>query len=389
MELLILLALSTWGFTRYASNTAVTARRKAEPLRIAERRQRATHAHQRHQSRMKRRNGRPTIAEAISIRIADRIANPRGGPARQAMSEWWSDSWGYATERRRNRHDRAAAGQHGRQKAARAARGWVQGRWAAAKGKPRAGATGGAQTAGPADAGGQGAGAQQPAAGASNGATTGTPNAGAAAAGGREASDRNEHAQRARVWAGAEVIRDDDVVDAEVVAEPAADVHRAGLKALTEGTPSNEPPTPPTPPQAADTDPAGTQPAEHNPTDDHPLASVHPINRGARVTTTTHNINGETLDPGAGKAFADQIGSLLARVQVACDQSHGSLTKKGLDGPQIQRLGELLDAVQVANSKAEALSRGFDGHINTRDVVNSDADLRGAVRGTYLDGANA
>jgi hypothetical protein len=120
MELLILLLLVGWGTARYGANGALAHARKTEPLRIAERRQRAAQTHERRMARAARRTG-PTLVDAISMRIADRIANPRGGPAREAFALWWSDSWGYATERRQLRHERAAQGQLGRQKAARAA----------------------------------------------------------------------------------------------------------------------------------------------------------------------------------------------------------------------------------------------------------------------------
>jgi hypothetical protein len=120
MELLLLLAWATW-----AATGPVAHWRKIEPLRIAERRQRSAQVHERRMARVGRRGGRPTIIEALSIRVADRITNPRGGPARRAVTDWWADSWLYATERRRARHARAAAGQLRRQRAARAAKAWV------------------------------------------------------------------------------------------------------------------------------------------------------------------------------------------------------------------------------------------------------------------------
>lgn len=125
MELLTLAGLLAFAIVRYGLTDLVATVKGAESPRIAERRQRAAQAHERKMARLAQRTG-PTVGEAVAQRIANRIANPRGerqpGPARQAMAQWWADTWGYAAERRSQRHERAAAGQLRRQRLARAAR---------------------------------------------------------------------------------------------------------------------------------------------------------------------------------------------------------------------------------------------------------------------------
>jgi hypothetical protein len=425
MELLILLVLAAWGGARYSANGAVATARKTEPLRIAERRQRAAQSHERRMARMARRDRRstPTVAEAISIRIAERVANPRGGPGQEAMALWWADSWGYATERRRQRHQRAADGQLGRQKAARAVRGWATRWW---QRRTPQGATTEHQTG--------------------QNTTTGD----------------HARARAGRVWAESEVIKEEseDIVDAVLVddgstageseasGQPAAahtppppgpsgqasdgpdwyrvevrwadgSTHEDGIRAATPAEAETNArrnwitDTPGEPAAGITVQGPGEGPwagpeqdlpvnldaqvpvaeTEHHPidptTDDQPttgaaIASVHPIRRDTTMTSTLDLTHGETLDPHAGKALADQLNALATQCVSTVEQSSSSLTEAGVAGRPIELLGRLQEAFSIAASACEEIGAEFTRHQGIQDQVLSDSSLAGTVRDGYL-----
>lgn len=528
MELLILLALAVWGGARYSVNGAVAHARKAEPLRIAERRQRSAQAHERRMARVARRSARqgPTIAEAISIRIADRVANPRGGPAREALALWWADSWGYATERRRERHDRAAAGKLGRQKAARAVKGWaikvVRQRRADGEKQespqPKATTTG--ENAQPRASQPR---TEQPRAEQSNPgrpraeqprpeqSSPGRPRAEQPRAGQPRAGQPRAERPRAeqpspgrpraeqqpspekpradRVWADSEVIKvevADDIVDAELVEEqadkaedkagkhgegeaadadtespagqPAGDTgveepaagtgsgwyhvavefpggerHLDGIRAdspeeaqdkatrnwITDSLgeraeritilgpgdgpwtgPERDFPAEPSAPSmetqrlsispvtAPLTTPNGHHGAEGADGAEHadtPLASVHPIRKESPTMTTTLDLtSGETLDPHAGKALAEQLRDIAAQCVSTVEQSSSSLQAAGVSGSAVDLLARLLDTFTIAASTCEEVGDEFARHQGIQDQVLSDPSLAGTVSGSYL-----
>jgi hypothetical protein len=417
MELLILLALAMWGGARYSANGAVAHARKAEPLRIAERRQRAAQSHERRMARMARRSQRstPTIAEAISIRIAERVANPRGGPGREAIALWWSDSWGYATERRHQRHQRAANGQLGRQKAARAVRGWATNWWQ-----------------------------QRAAEGAPTGAQTGQNNG----------AGHNARTRAGRVWADSEVIKEDDedIVDAVLVDDestagepesngrptaaqtppgagpdwyrvevqwPDGSSHEDAIRAATPEEaqakvrrnwitdtpgepaaritvlgPGEGPWTGPEQDLLVNRDahvpatenncrPTNSTPnAPHNAGDT--IASVHPIRRDTTMTSTLNLSAGETLDPHAAKALADQLRDIATQCVSTVEQSSSSLTGAGVAGLPIELLGRLQEAFSIAASACEEIGGEFVRHQGIQDQVLSDSSLAGTVSDGYL-----
>lgn len=355
MEVLILLALTMWGTTRYGANGALAHARKTEPLRIAERRQRAAQDHERAMARMARRNTRstPTIAEALSLRLADRLSNPHGGPAREAMALWWADSWGYATERRRVRHERAANGQLGRQKAARAVSSWVAAQWRhrTAQGAPTT---------------------------AQNGR--------------REPSGGRAQAQDTPIWADA------DIVDAEVVDEtststsseaqprqnPAATAaarngHNQEENADDDRRSSNNDSDPQTETRAAEQDQA-----EHpEPTDDQ-LASVHPIRKDTSTMNTHTVTSAEILDPAAGLAFVSSVREAAEQLVSRIELSIASLSERGVSGEPIALLAQMQEAFASAVTASAAAATHFERHVGVQDQVLSDPTLAGTVSGTYV-----
>ncbi|RTL64025.1 MAG: hypothetical protein EKK42_26550 [Pseudonocardiaceae bacterium] len=368
MELLILSMLFAWGMVRYGATEFMAARSGTEAPRISERRQRAAHAHEMAMAKLSRRST-PTIAEAIGGRIADRIANPRGGPARKAAAEWWSDSWGYAVERRRRRHERAEAGELGRQRAARAARQWL---------RDRTGRGGQDQ---PQDPAGQQPGSHQ------NGQQ-------------RREQDEPEQQDPQRVWADAEVIRDDDedIVDAEVVDEQ------------PDPTPeTDQRPTQPVdqvPTDRLDDDPTAPPPAGPDPTQAAPaalplaaltaataelhdieasMASVTPIRGGMTMTAAQHTMTtGETLDPAAALAFIEGIRELAQRMFTEIELSVSTLSQAGVAGEPIALLQQMQEAAQVLVGNSETAKGHFERHVATQDTVLADDTLAGTVANTYV-----
>jgi hypothetical protein len=382
MELLILIALTMWGTARYSANGAVAHARKAEPLRIAERRQRSAQVHERRMARMTRRGERstPTIVEALSLRIAQRVAHPRGGPAREAFAVWWADSWGYATERRRHRHERAAAGELGRQRAARALRHWAAQQWRQRTAPPE-------QT----DHHGRG----------------------------RQSGSHQHHPEGDPVWADAEVI-DDDVVHAEIVDDEPAPGRTTGQQ--PDHDPEKDQPTHTDPRPDTDIDPG--QPAEpdhdqrvaattprtdpalederRQPTCDDTrtdhlgseapdarhtggqLALVHPIRKGI-LSMSTHTVtSGETLDPAAGLAFVNSVGDAAEQILTQIELSMSALTGKGLTGEPIADLAGMQEAAQLLATRSRSAAGHFERHLNTQDQLLADESLAGTVEGTYV-----
>lgn len=354
MELLILLGLAMWGTTRYGANGPLAHARKIEPLRIAERRQRAAQAHERAMARMAHRNTRtaPTIAEAISLRIADRVSNPRGGPARKAMTLWWADSWGYATERRRVRHQRAAQGQLGRQRAARAVSEWVAAQWRYRTGQ---------------------------------GAPT-TPQNGPQGSGAGRDQDRD-----APIWAEA------DIVDAEVVddeqpgpahpTEVAAEDDHNREEDTDDGRRTSDNETadePKTDTRFAERE-QGLHPAHGEPehTGGH-LASVHPIRKDSSTMNTHTVTSGETLDPAAGLSFVSSVQEAAEQLVSQIELSIASLSERGVSGEPIALLAQMQEAFAVAVNASAAAATHFERHVVVQDQVLSDPTLAGTVSGTYV-----
>lgn len=348
MELLILLMLAGWGAARYGANGTLAHARKVEPLRIAERRQRAAQAHERAMARAARRTG-PTVADAISMRMADRVANPRGGPARQAIALWWSDSWGYATDRRLLRHEKAAQGLLGRQKAARAVHEWLT-RTAAQRRTQRA--TNTAQTSpGPAW----------------------------------------------KVQTQADVIADDhgdDIVDAELVDDqPVAPAPPAPKTGPTETRPGRPDPHA-TEPGGAEGDPS-TSPSDIDVQHDTEatLATVHPIRKDTLMTATTsthtgtheHTVSsGEVLDPAAALNFVNGVKGVAERLVAEIELSISSLRQRGVAGEALELLAQVQEAFGNGAAVAEQVAGHFQRHLTIQDQVLSDPDLAGTVRGTYV-----
>ncbi|AEA29065.1 hypothetical protein Psed_7008 (plasmid) [Pseudonocardia dioxanivorans CB1190] len=341
MELLILSMLFAWGIVRYGATEFVAARSGTEAPRIAERRQRAAHAHEMAMAKLARRTT-PTIAEALGERIAARIANPRGGPARQAMNQWWADSWGYALERRRRRHERAEAGDLGRQRAARAAKQWLRN---------------------------------------------------------RTSRNQDNPDQQQRVWAEAEVVDDDnDVIDAELVDDDQPNPSPAPEQDTPQ--PDDQLPTDrfddPTAPSAPEPDPTQADPvtlplagltaatAELHDIEAS-LASVTPIRGGMTMTAAQHTMtSGETLDPAAALAFVDGIRDLAQRMFTEIELSVATLSQAGLAGEPIALLRQMQEAAQVLVGNSDAAKSHFERHLATQDVVLSDDTLAGTVSGTYV-----
>ena len=363
MELLILLLLAGWGAARYGANGTLAHARNVEPLRIAERRQRCAQAHERAMAREARRTG-PTIADAISMRIADRVAHPRGGPARQAIALWWSDSWGYATERRLLRHDRAAHGLLRRQKAARAVRKWL-----------------------------------------------------ARSASGRRAQHGPSSTATAqgngwRVWTHADVIREDpqeDIVEAEVVEHPSTPRSRAESAQngetgdLDPHTTRRTPASPgsisipdpgatdrPQPPEDIQKKPDAPPDTDIQPETEANLATVHPIRKDTPMTTRTastqeHTVSsGEVLDPAAALAFVTGVKGVAERLVAEIELSVTSLRQCGVTGESLNLLTRLQEAFSNGAALAGQAEGHFQRHLTIQDQVLSDPDLAGTVHGTYV-----
>lgn len=354
MELMILIALALW-----AGSGPVGHWRKTEPLRIAERRQRSSQVHERRMARIGRRGGRPTIAEAISIRIADRIANPRGGPARRAVAEWWADSWLYATERRQKRHALAAAGQLRRQRAARAARAWVAGhrRPRTAQGAPR------------------------------------RPQSDPWA---RPRPDQPGTTDPRPGWVP-RVSDEDDIVDAEIVDEHTEeDTQEHTTKDTKEPAGAADPHQEPAASRPEHDQPSHEQglvpdAAGEDERDPGGLASVHPIRpttnqpTGKDILMPTHTVtSGETLDPSAGLAFVTSVRESAEQIMTQIELSETTLTSRGVTGEPIALLAQLREAFSTAVNAAGAAVTHFERHLNIQDQVLADPTLAGSVHGTYV-----
>jgi hypothetical protein len=358
MELLILLALAGW-----AACGPVGHWHKTEPLRIAERRQQSSQAHERRMAWIARRGGRPTVTEAISLRIADRIINPRGGPAQQAAAEWWADSWLYATERRRARHEKAANGQLRRQRAARAVNEWVATR------RRRSDAQD-------------------------------TPTRAQSDPWGRT---QPQHQQSRDV--------EDDIVDAELVDDPDEHTEPSEPERQTDATADAQPAAPPpgahadqainqdTPPPESEQreDPTGQNPTGQNPPDDaqpahdlprpETLASVHPIRPIGKdhQDMSTHTVtSGETLDPAAGLTFVRSVRESTEQIMIQIELSETTLTDRGVTGEPVELLAQMREAFSTAVASCAAAAAHFERHLNIQDQVLADPTLAGSVHGTYV-----
>jgi hypothetical protein len=351
VELLILIALASW-----AACGPVGHWRKTEPLRIAERRQCSAQAHERRMARVARRGGRPTITEAISLRIADRVTNPRGGPAQQAVADWWADSWLYATERRRTRRSNAANGQLRRQRAARAVTEWVANRRR------------------PSDA--------------------------------QDGPTRPQRDPWARPRPHHQGDAEDDIVDAELVDDP-EDAGPAERTATQPGEPrdprgdhpaaTDTPTPPPAPGPARDPDQREDTPATPPP-DEHPApaepdptpeawASVHPIRPIGKDThdMTTHTVtSGETLDPAAGLEFVRSVRESTEQIMTQIELSETSLSSRGVTGEPVALLAQMREAFSTAVASCGAAVTHFERHLNIQDQVLADPSLAGSVHGTYV-----
>lgn len=338
METLVLVALITWGLARYAGTELIATARGTEPPRLRDRQRRAERAHERRMARESRRTG-PSVGDALAQRIADRIAHPRGprspGPARAAMGEWWSDAWGYATERRRERHQRHADGDLLRQRLARNLRqrfgDTTDPHW-----RPRPTT------------------AQRP-------------------------PHRTDNA-------------DPVVIDAEPTPAPPTDHTKP---APVEETPTDGPPEDPEKPNQhepdhtqqpeaihtePDTEPEPRSAAEHQST-----ATIHPIRKDIPMTGANPNLtSGETLDPGSANHFCEQMQNVGQRLLTELDQSVASLTQAGVSGEPIRLLEQMRENAQLFTSSAGEAKTHFGRHLNTQDQVLSDDTLAGTVNGTYI-----
>ncbi|MBO0847828.1 MAG: hypothetical protein J2P20_00070 [Pseudonocardia sp.] len=434
MEILIVILLTWYGMGKYALHPTT--------------RQRDKHRHQKYMERMRRRGGTPTLAEAISIRLAQRIATSGAdhGIGRFFL-EWWSDSWAYATERRRNRHARARAGELRRQKVARAlgrllgkgAKASGRATWKGAKAAGRSARTG-AKAAGQRVRGRRGTaegerqddqtdksddpGDPEPVDNPEPAATDSRTDSQADPAGAdTEPEPVQEQGDPEPVWADAEaeVIRSDgqpsgsEPVDAEVVdddqhttTKPVGDVPTAtcvgcGAPFPIDGRtlhcsctgchqtfptfdhydahrcpcgqhPGSGPQTP---------DPASGQ---HN----HPAGRQLPAAANQRKeiavsAPTTHNVtSGETVDPGAAKAFVGGVRGVADGLQREIEQSIASLRQRGVSGEPVAHLERMLEAATVLSGNSRAAETHFDRHINTQDQVLSDPTVAGTVQGGYL-----
>lgn len=347
MELLILLALAGW-----AACGPVGHWHKTEPLRIAERRQQSAQAHERRMAWIARRGGRPTVTEAISLRIADRIINPRGGPAQQAAAEWWADSWLYATERRRARHEKAANGQLRRQRAARAINDWAATRLRRS------------------DA--------------------------------QDAPTRSQSDPWGRTQPQHQQDVEDDIVDAELVDDPdehtdPAEPAEKHTDAAADAEPAQagqaihqDTPPPPDPEQREDTS-AQNPPDNAHPAHDRPgsetLASVHPIRPIGKDhhDMSTHTVtSGETLDPAAGLTFVRSVRESTEQIMTQIELSETTLTGRGVTGEPIELLAQMREAFSTAVASCAVAAAHFERHLNIQDQLLADPTLAGSVHGTYV-----
>lgn len=102
MEMLVFSLICAWVSMRYIGGDAIAAVRGTESPRIRDRRAREQLACDRATAGLG-----PSVGQAITGRIADRIAHPPEkrprGPAREALAAWWQDVWAEADRRRRER----------------------------------------------------------------------------------------------------------------------------------------------------------------------------------------------------------------------------------------------------------------------------------------------
>lgn len=126
MEPFMFSLIMAWALVRYGVTDLVATVRGTESPRYRERQQRLV---QQHERRMARLRAGPTIGQAVTGRIARRIAEPRPPrdrtgqrPFRRFVGEWWEDSWNHATESRHRHRDRKQADDLPRQRAYRATR---------------------------------------------------------------------------------------------------------------------------------------------------------------------------------------------------------------------------------------------------------------------------
>lgn len=367
MELLILLALTCWGGTRYLAN---------EPARINERRQRSTQAHERRMQRLHARRG-PTISQAISDRLAERIANPKGGPAREAIALWWSDSWGYATDRRLKRHERAERGELRRQQAAKAISDWLtihwkrhQNRRATEKAKKRGDPVHADATVGPAPADADDVvdaeiidtetnATQKSTGNTTKGATADTP-----------APDQTAPQE---------------------TAEPTEKTQQPDTQG-DDAPPDHAAPSPPTTTNDSTSEESSATGGDDGEGDSSNatkhMASVHPIRKDTTQMSYTSTISsGETVDPHAALAFVTGIGETAEHMRSQVELSVATLAERKVRGGStindLQEIGEKLAEVKHASDRA---AQSFTRHIGIQDQVKSDPELAETVGGTYLGG---
>ncbi|WP_226351796.1 hypothetical protein [Pseudonocardia sp. ICBG601] len=361
METILLVSLLVWGLARYAGTEVIATARGTEPPRLRDRRRRAERAHERRMAKDARRSG-PTIAEALAARVAERIAHPRGrrepGPARKALGEWWADGWDYATDRRRQRHERAAAGQLRRQRWARALRDRVR---QASRGRS--------------GVGGRGEWTTRP----------GPPQTPQAAS--ERDTDRTPEA-------GPMVITVDPAAP-ETPPAPAPAPEPVPTEKETEEKREDPP---------AD----GSVPAtETEPETGVGWASVHPLHRPTPTSTTSSPVtssndgkdglmtaatstssgtmaSGETLDPGSAHHFCEQMRGLGERMFSEIEQSVSSLSAAGVSGAPIALLSQMQEHAALFRDSAGSAQSHFARHLSTQDQVLSDDSLAATVSGTYI-----
>lgn len=333
METILLISLITWGLARYAGTELIATARGTEPPRLRDRQRRAERAHERRMARENRRTG-PTVGDALAQRIADRIAHPHGprepGPARKAMGEWWNDAWGYATERRHQRHQRHADGDLLRQRLTRSLRERF-GRSRSDQRRPR------------------------------------------------PTTDRRRTEPNKPVVIDAEPTPDqpehpDSAPPNDTPAPPNEPVDK------NDRQPDRDEPPKPTEPDHAepDTDP--------NPAADHqPTATIHPIRKDTLMTGANPNLtSGETLDPGSAHHFCEQMQNVGQRLLTEIEQSIASLSQAGVSGEPIRQLEQMRENASLFATSAGEASSHFARHLNTQDQVLSDDTLAGTVNGTYM-----
>jgi len=133
---------------------------------------------------------------------------------------------------------------------------------------------------------------------------------------------------------------------------------------------------------------SGTAPEAHHHHNHHDagadIASVHPIRRDTTMTSTLNLSAGETLDPHAAKALADQLKDIATQCVSTVEQSSSSLTGAGVAGLPIELLGRLQEAFSIAASACEEIGGEFVRHQGIQDQVLSDSSLAGTVSDGYL-----